>query len=153
MPVPENYNPRDTKAESKHLRAEDYDLDQKWRLTIEDVDLTLMPARDNKPARNRLVLFFAGREKGLVLNATNQGFMEARLGEQPNNWIGAVVVLHRTTTVYGEKTVPAFRLIEAKKPTGAAKPKPAPKPVEPVYEVEPIDEGAAAQYDTDDTPF
>ena len=149
MPVPDNYNPRDTKPESKHLRAEDYDIDQKWRLVISDVTLELMPARDNKPARNRLVLFFQGREKGLVLNATNQGFIEARLGVQPNAWIGATVVLHRTTTVYGENTVPAFRLIEAKKV--AAPVKPAPKAPEPVYDVEPIDEGHAAEHD--EVPF
>lgn len=151
MPVPETYNPRDTKPESKHLRAEDYDIDQKWRLIIDDVELTLMPARDNKPARNRLVLFFKGREKGLVLNATNQGFIEARLGQQPNAWIGASVVLHRTTTVYGENTVPAFRLIEVKK--GAAPAKPAPKAPEPVYNVDPIDEGQPFDGGSDEVPF
>jgi hypothetical protein len=108
-----------------------------------------MPARDNKPARNRLVLFFQGREKGLVLNATNQGFIEARLGLQPNAWIGATVVLHRTTTVYGENTVPAFRLIEAKKVTAPSRP--APRAAEPVYNVDPIDEGHAAEHD--EVPF
>jgi hypothetical protein len=128
MPVSENYKQSDTKAESKHLRAEDYDLDKKWRLTVEDVTMEMMPARDGKPARNRLILLFVGKEKGLVLNATNQGFMEARMGIHPNGWIGASVVLHRTTTVYGEKTVPAFRLIEAKK--GVSRPVPPPPPIE-----------------------
>lgn len=148
MPVPDNYNPSDTKPESKHLRAEDYDIDQKWRLIIEDVELTLMPARDNKPARNRLVLFFKGREKGLVLNATNQGFIEARLGQQPNAWIGASVVLHRTTTVYGENTVPAFRLIEVKKPDAPVAPRPAPEPitVEPIPEEDFTDDGSEVPF-------
>jgi hypothetical protein len=112
----------------------------------------MMPARDGKPARNRLVLFFKGREKGLVLNATNQGFIEARLGQQPNAWIGASVVLHRTTTVYGENTVPAFRLIEAKKGAAVA-PKTAPKAPEPVYEVDPIDEGQPFDGGDESVPF
>lgn len=117
MPVPSDYKPSDTKPESKHLRAEDFPLDQKWKLKVDDVTVEMMPARDGKPARNRLILTFVGRQKGLVLNATNQGFIEARLGDQPNEWIGADVVLHRTTTTYADKTVPAFRLIEARKGT------------------------------------
>ena len=76
--------------------------------------MELMPARDNKPARNRFILSFVGKEKGLVLNATNQGFMEARLGDKPNKWIGADLVLHRTTTAYAGETVPAFRIIEVR---------------------------------------
>ena len=115
MPVPETYKPSDTKPESKHLRAEDFPLDQKWSLKISDVNLELMPARDGKNERNRLILTFAGKQKGLVLNATNQGFIEARLGMNPNAWVGADLVLHRTTTVFGTETVPAFRIIECRK--------------------------------------
>ena len=80
MPVPETYKPTDTKPESKHLRAEDFPLDQKWKLKVEDVNMETMPGRDGKGERNRLVLSFVSRQKGLVLNATNQGFIEARLG-------------------------------------------------------------------------
>lgn len=160
MPVPENYNRSETQAESQHLKAADFKLDQKWRLQIEDVELVVMEARDNQPARKRLVLTFAGREKTLVLNATNQSFMEERLGYNPNDWIGATVVLWRTTTRFEGKSVPAFRLLEAKKGTPQ---KAAPKPKEPassgfptnseVYDVDPIDEGHAAQYDDDSVPF
>ena len=117
MPVPETYKPTDTKPESKHLRAEDFPLDQKWKLKVEDVNMETMPGRDGKGERNRLVLSFVSRQKGLVLNATNQGFIEARLGKQPNDWIGAEVILHRTTTTYSGETVPAFRIIECRKGT------------------------------------
>ena len=129
MPVPETYRRSDTQPESKHLRAEDYELDQKWRLTVEDVELVTLEGRDGKPPRKRLVLHFDGKAKGLVLNATNQSFLEARFGLNPNDWIGSTVVLHRTTTVFGDKTVPAFRLIEAKKVASAPKAKPTPRPV------------------------
>ena len=82
-----------------------------------------MPSRDGKPARNRLVLTFDSRDKELVLNATNQGFLTARLGDQPNSWLGAEIILHRTTTVFGNDTVPAFRIIDVR---GGADPVPPP---------------------------
>lgn len=114
MPVPDTYKPSDTMPESKHLRAEDFALDVKWKLKIDDVNLELMPSRDGKPERNRLIVSFAGRQKGLVLNSTNQQFLEARLTKNPNAWVGAEVVLHRTTTQFSGKVVPAFRFIEAR---------------------------------------
>lgn len=114
MPVPNDFDSRTLNAESKNLRAEDFDLDVKWKLKVSDVNVELMPERDGKPARNRLVLAFAGKEKHLVLNATNQGFIEARLGRQPNRWVGAEILLHRTTTTFAGKVVPAFRIIECR---------------------------------------
>lgn len=123
MPVPDDYNPNDTRPESKNLRAEDFKLDQKWSLKIEDVNMELMLGRDGKPDRNRLVLSFAGKAKSLVLNATNQGFIEARLGKMPNQWIDASIMLHRTTTSLGGETVPAFRIIEVRKGVVVARPK------------------------------
>ena len=157
MPVPEDYNRNETQAESKHLRAADFPLDQKWRLNVEDVSLEMMDGRDGKAARKRLIVHFEGREKGLVLNATNQSFLEERLGFNPNDWIGTTVMLWRTSTKFEGKTVPAFRFLEAKKVIlpKPDKPKPVPpaKKAEPVYDVEPIDEGDAAQFDTDDVPF
>jgi len=41
--------------------------------------------------------------------------MEARLGQSPNDWIGADLILHRTTTIFEKKVVPAFRIIECHK--------------------------------------
>ena len=115
MPVPDTYKPTDTKPDSKHLRAEDFPLDAKWNLKVEDVTVELMPARDGKAERNRLILAFVGKQKKFVLNATNQGFMEARLGQSPNDWIGSDLILHRTTTIFEKKVVPAFRIIECHK--------------------------------------
>lgn len=114
MPVPETYKPTDTMAESKHLRAADFPLDTKWKLDISDVNLEEMPAREgeNKGPRKKLILSFKGKQKTLVLNATNQGFLEQRLGKAPNTWIGATIVLHRTTAKYQGQTVPGFLVIE-----------------------------------------
>ncbi len=128
MPVPETYKPSDTKVDSNHLRAEDFPIDQKWKLQVEDVNVELMPARDGKKERNRLILTFVGRQKTLVLNETNKAFLESRLGEKPNTWVGAELLLHRTTTLYAGKMVPAFRIVECR---GAAAPVAAPSPEVP----------------------
>lgn len=152
MPVPENYKHTDTAGDSKHLRAADFNIDTKWRLTIEDVNLEEMEGREGKSARKRLIVAFQGREKTFVLNATNQSFLEERMGFNPNDWIGATVVLWRTTTKFEGKSVPAFRFLEAKKAATrpAQKPKPAPEPVE----VDPIDEGQEyGAGDESDVPF
>ena len=155
MPVPTDYDRSQTQAESKHLKAADYPLDQKWRLEIEDVNLVELDAREGGGKRKRLEISFVGREKTFICNATNQSFIEERLGFNPNDWIGASVVLWRTTTKFEGKSVPAFRFLEAKKGT-KSKPatKPAAKPMKPAeeYDVDPPDEGHAAQFD-DDTPF
>jgi hypothetical protein len=121
MPVPDSYQPSDTMPPSKHLRAADFPLDVKWKLNIADVTMELLEGMDpGETARNRLIISFAAREKGLILNTTNQKFLEGRLGEQPNAWIGAEIVLHRTTCLYAGKVVPAFRIIEARSVQPAA---------------------------------
>lgn len=159
MPVPDTYKPTDTKPESKHLRADEYPIDTKWNLRVSDVNMELMPGRDGKADRNRLIMSFAGKGKGLVLNATNQGFLEARLGAKPNLWIGATINLHRTTTVFGDETVAAFRIIGVKGADTMAKsrstaPAPTPTRASGLREtIEAIDEGHAAQYDDDSVPF
>ena len=89
MPVPDNYNRSETQGESRHLKAADYPLDQKWRLEIEDVNLTELDAREGGGKRKRLEVVFRGREKTFILNATNQSFLEERMGYNPNDWIGA----------------------------------------------------------------
>ena len=128
MPVPDTYQPNDTKPESLHLRAADYKLDTQWTLTITDVNLETMPARDDKGERKRLILSF-GRSKGLVLNATNQAFLEVRLGMHPNAWVGAQIDLHRTTTRSG----PTRAGIPISRPAG-------PMPHRPIPQRHPSDE-------------
>lgn len=118
MPVPSSYKPSDTKPESKNFRAEDFDLDESMKLLIGDVNIELMPARDDKPARKRLILSFVGNPKGLVLNATNQGFLTLRFGQDPNAWVGLEVIVMVTTVQFGNDTVKAFRIIQARRPEG-----------------------------------
>lgn len=117
MPVPQDYKPTDTKPESKYIRAEDFPLNWRAKVKVADVNVEEMPARDGKPPRKRLILSFVGKVKGFALNATNQGFIEAHFGLNPNDWIASEITLHRTVTTYEGKTVPALRVIEASKGT------------------------------------
>ena len=115
MPVPENFKPSDLDPPSQNLRAADYSLDQRWKLTISDVNVEEVKDRDDETqTRKKLVLSFKDREKRLMLNATNRGFLSARLGDSPNGWVGAEILLHRTTTQFGNDTVPALRIIDVR---------------------------------------
>jgi len=126
-PVPSDYKSSDTNPPSRNLKADNFELNTRWRLEIADVNIELMPAQgDSRPERKRLVLTFIGKEKGLVLNKTNQVFLEERLGDAPNRWIGASVVLLRSTTLYQGKPVPALKLIEALAPPPPVSPPPPP---------------------------
>ena len=111
----------------EHLKAADIEDGKKFNLNVEDVTLEMMPARDGKPARKKLVLAFAGVEKTLVLSATNAGVMARALGPKPAGWTGSKVVLERTSVQFGADLVPALRIIKVDaKP--AASDVPAPKP-------------------------
>ena len=94
-----------------HLKAADIEDGKKFSLKVEDVTLEMMPARDGKPARKKLVLAFTGAEKTLVLNATNAGVMARALGPKPAAWTGSKVVLERTRVQFGADLVPALRIV------------------------------------------
>ena len=152
MPVPETYRPSDTKPESANIRADDFELDFKFRVQIKDVELVTVKDFTTQKDRRFLRLLFHGKEKGMILRPVNQQAMEQRLGKMPNDWIGAYIVVWRTTAQVGSETKAALRIIEAKRTAPPQKPAPKPKPVEE-YDVDPPDEGHAAQFDSDDTPF
>ena len=93
-----------------HLKATDIPAGKIFNLKVEGVTLEEMPARDGKPAREKLVLSFVGAKKTLVLNATNAGVMAGALGPKPATWVGASLVLERTTVPFGGQLVPALRV-------------------------------------------
>lgn len=61
---------------------------------------------------DKLVLYFAGVPKGLVLNRTNANRIAAIYGTEVDHWIGKPVVLFPTTTEMGGKTVECIRVRE-----------------------------------------
>ena len=72
------------------------------------------------------IVYFAGKEKGLVLNKTNARKIAEIAGSQDtDNWTGVSVKLYATETEFSGETVECIRI---KAPTAAAKPKPVPVP-------------------------
>lgn len=116
MPVPDDYKPSDTMPASANLRAADYKIGQKWPLVISDVTMESFPAQDkngNETKVNKLILSFEGRDKRYVMNVTQKQALEALLGDSPNRWIGATLVLGVQRTLYLGKPTQGFVVLDA----------------------------------------
>jgi hypothetical protein len=62
--------------------------------------------KDEKP-----VLFFRGKQKGLVVNKTNANKIAAILGSQEtDHWIGKTILLHPTETEFDGEEVACIRV-------------------------------------------
>jgi hypothetical protein len=60
---------------------------------------------DHKP-----VVYFSGKEKGLVLNKTNGQMIAYQYGDETDNWTGAQIELYPTMTSFQGKPVEAIRV-------------------------------------------
>lgn len=69
------------------------------RLAIEDF------GGESKP-----VVYFVGKEKGLVLNKTNGNTIAAICGDETDSWPGNNIVLFPTTTDFQGSRVPCIRV-------------------------------------------
>jgi hypothetical protein len=79
--------------------------------------------REMKP-----VLYFQGKEKGLVLNKTNASKIAQLLGSKDtDDWSGSKIKLYATEAEFGGETFEAIRI------KAAGTDKPAPKPAEPAF--------------------
>lgn len=58
----------------------------------------------------KLILFFDGHEKGLVLNKTNATNIAFVYGDETNDWIGQQIVLFEAMVEFQGKTVAAIRV-------------------------------------------
>lgn len=73
---------------------------------------------DNKP-----VLYFAGKEKGLVLNKTNANMIATVYGDEMDDWQGAELILYETKVQFQNQMVDAIRVkIPPRKPVRQAAP-------------------------------
>lgn len=72
--------------------------------------------RDERP-----VLYFKGKDKGLVLNKTNATNIATVYGDDTDDWAGGEVTLYEAMVDYQGKTVPAIRVrVPPRKPANAA---------------------------------
>ncbi len=69
------------------------------RVEMEDI------GGDHKP-----ILFFQGKDKGLVLNKTNSNNISAAYGDDTDGWAGKEIVLYPAMTDFQGKTVPCIRV-------------------------------------------
>lgn len=100
------------KSQSDFLKADDLPEGKEFELVIEGTDTTSLNNEE------KLVVHFKGREKGLVLNATNYKRIANAFSHDDANWPGKKVLLYRDVTDYQGKEVPCLRVrIEAEKVT------------------------------------
>ena len=89
---------------SNFLRVDDLQ-DRRVRLTIESVSMKQVGG-DDKP-----VVYFRGKDRGLVLNKTNAAMIEEIAGtDQMDDWAGTEIVLYPARVDFKGKRVPAIRV-------------------------------------------
>ena len=76
-----------SQSDSKDLKAADF-IGKNLKVVISAVEIRNYPATDDKPANSKPVLSFEGKEKGLVLNATNTKILCNAYGNDDEGWIG-----------------------------------------------------------------
>jgi len=84
-------------TESKHLKAKDF-LGKNLKVAIKDVQFVEFEGRDGAPPDKKAILLFEGKEKGLVLNGTNNDTLCNAYGYDSDNWVGKSISL--TTKEY-----------------------------------------------------
>jgi hypothetical protein len=93
---------------SKYLKATDLD-DRQHLLTMSRAEFETL-GDDRK-----LILYFKGQEKGLVLNKTNANTIAKLYGADTDDWIGKEIVLFDVPVDFRGETVQAIRVRAPKK--------------------------------------
>lgn len=128
---------------SKYLRAADLPEDKSVAVVIDHVSIENVAGNDD-PNDEKPVLYFQGKQKGVVLNRTNANVISAVYGDDTDQWVGKQVLLYATETSFQGKMMPCIRMRIPKH--GAAPGRPAPQPVtSPVSNEE--------HFKEDDIPF
>src|SRR3990170_4812401 len=94
---------------STFLKADDLQ-GRKVKVVIEKVEMQEI----NSGEPEKPVVYFAGKDKGLVLNKTNAVTLQDILGtDETDDWIGKPIVLYSTKVDFQGKRVLAIRVEEA----------------------------------------
>ncbi len=89
-------------SESKDLKAKDF-VGKNIKVKISGVSIRKYDATDDKAAHSRPALSFAGKEKELVLNATNTDVLCVAYGNDSEGWVG-----HEIGLTVADYTVKGF---------------------------------------------
>ena len=90
-----------TMTNSNDFKAIEY-KGESFKATIERIEERHYDARDGQIANDKLVLFFADHEKGLVLNKTNTRILLNAYSPESDKWIGETIGLSTQNTDKGE---------------------------------------------------
>ena len=92
---------------SDYLKAADLQ-DRTIRVTMSHIKLEQIGQGDKQETKP--VLYFQGKEKGLVLNKTNANTIAAVYGDDTDNWEGAEIDLFPAMVDFQGKSVAAIRV-------------------------------------------
>lgn len=101
---------------SKYLKASDIPESQFVTVQINHVEIENV-AGSGDPEDDKPVLYFIGKQKGMVLNKTNSNAISTAYGYETDDWQGKTVQLYATETEFQGKRVPCLRV---KVPKGGA---------------------------------
>ena len=87
---------------SKYLKADDLQ-GREVRVTMANVELEKI-GDDNKP-----VLYFKGKDKGVVLNKTNANTISVAYGDDTEDWYDQPLILFSVMVDFQGKVAPAIR--------------------------------------------
>lgn len=134
----------DSAFPSKYIKASDL---QGREVTVA-MSQVVIEAVGRNNSDKKPVLYFQGKEKGLVLNKTNSKAISSAYGGDTSRWMGQPVVLYPAMTDFSGEQVPCIRIRPAY--SGAATPQPqyqAPQPPQqyappPTFQGQPALQGA-----------
>ena len=88
----------------KFIASEDLQ-GQRVTLTVSHVNMEEVGDSDNKP-----VMYFTGKQKGMVLNKTNANQMSYMYGDETDLWAGKQVELFTQMVEFQGRPVPGLRI-------------------------------------------
>ncbi len=95
----------DSAFPSKYLKASDLEGGE---VTVSMSTVEMQEVGQNKEIQP--VLYFQGKDKGLVLNKTNAGVITNAYGAETSTWSGKTITIYPTTTEFAGKAVPCLRV-------------------------------------------
>ena len=91
----------------KYLKASDL-KNQDATVTISGVVLEDVGSEGKK--EEKAVVYFQGKDRGLVLNKTNSGVISDLYGDETDNWVGKMITMFPTQTDFAGKSVECIRI-------------------------------------------
>lgn len=96
-------------SENQYIKASD--LPQGKEVPVRISRIQEGEFEDEKRGKiHKLIVFFEGKEKGLVLNKTNATTIAAAYGPESDTWVGKNIFLYSTKVSFGDNMVDAVRV-------------------------------------------